>query len=670
MTLHRNQNWITRCIVILLLAFVYYATAEIGRRVASTPQSVTPVWPPDGFASAAVLLFGSWVYPGILLGSFFANVWAFLNGASAGLVVVSMLKALSIGIGTTLGTLLGAFLLRRSIGDRNPLQQTQDVIRFMTMTGMIGPTVNATVGVLTLCIGGNVPWFAFLQVWLTWWVSNVAGILIFTPLVLSWSPEIHKLRRSLGNRRYSLNKQRHQRHRRRTAAFPRLAVPPIWWWLEGMLLLGMVLTVGLIAFWGGQSIEYMLIPFLMWAAFRFGQRGATLAIVLVSAIAILGTVNGYEPFIKADFNESIILLQSLLGAVVITTLVLVAALTERQTAATTLKRSETQLREQADSLEKTLDQLRNTQSQLIHTERISSLGQLVAGIAHEVNNPVSFISGNLTHVQSYTQDLTDLVSLYRQHVLNPSADIQDADIQDREAKIDLDYLLEDLPKILTSMKVGTDRIREIMASLRTFSRIDTEQKQWVDIHGGLDSTLLILHHRLKGCGDRPTIQLVKNYATLPQIECFPGQLNQVFMNLIANAIDVLEENSQVSAANQTPLEASTRNLDPKTAHSTPLPTIEIHTVAEDAAIVIRIVDNGSGIPESCQQQMFDAFFTTKIAGKGTGLGLSISRQIITEKHGGTLHCISTPSTGTEFVIKLPIRQASSVSATSQTTQIV
>jgi predicted ATPase/signal transduction histidine kinase len=296
-----------------------------------------------------------------------------------------------------------------------------------------------------------------------------------------------------------------------------------------------------------------------------------------------------------------------------------------QTANAALQESETRERERALQLEGSLHTLQQTQAQLIQTEKISSLGQLVAGVAHEVNNPVGFISGNLQYAENYLNDLIEHLELHQQH-LTPTP----AEIEKHRAAIDLDYLLEDLPKLLSSMRLGTGRIREIMSSLRTFSRIDTD-KQPADLHAGLDSTLLILQHRLKAQTDRPAIELTKEYGELPLVNCYAGQLNQVFMNLLSNAIDALEE-------------VSDRNI-----------AIRIRTSVEDAFAVVTISDNGSGISDSVQQRLFAPFFTTKAAGKGTGLGLSISHQIVTENHNGQLTCVSVLGQGTEFQIKIPLQ---------------
>ncbi|MBD2409174.1 hypothetical protein FACHB389_24405 [Nostoc calcicola FACHB-389] len=294
------------------------------------------------------------------------------------------------------------------------------------------------------------------------------------------------------------------------------------------------------------------------------------------------------------------------------------------------KQAEMQLQLQAQNLENTLRELQRTQSQLIQSEKMSSLGNMVAGVAHEINNPVNFIHGNLIPASEYTQDLLHLLELYQQHFPYPPEEIQ-AEI----IAIDLDFLKEDLVKLFQSMTVGTQRIREIVLSLRNFSRLDEAEFKDVDIHQGIDSTLMILHNRLKGKPNHPEISVIKEYGKLPLIECYPGQLNQVFMNLLANAIDALED-SFVGEQGQ----------------------IRIGTeVCDSQWAIIRISDNGIGIPQEILPKLFDPFFTTKDVGKGTGLGLSISYQIVVEKHHGSLSCNSIPGQGSEFVIKIPISQS-------------
>ncbi|MBW4489543.1 MAG: GAF domain-containing protein [Trichocoleus desertorum ATA4-8-CV12] len=293
-----------------------------------------------------------------------------------------------------------------------------------------------------------------------------------------------------------------------------------------------------------------------------------------------------------------------------------------------------ELRAKAQELEQTLRELQQTQAQVVQSEKMSSLGQLVAGVAHEINNPVNFIYGNLSYAGEYIQDLTRLLKLYQQQVPDLTPEIA-AEVE----AIDLDFLLADLPKLLASMKVGADRIQKIVLSLRNFSRMDEAEMKAVDIHEGIDSTLMILQNRLKAKSDRPEIAVIKDYGNLPLVECYAGQLNQVFMNLLTNAIDALEGDQtqspeQLQAAK---IEICTRPLGTQ-------------------SVEIRIADNGFGIAEADQPRLFDPFFTTKPVGKGTGLGLSISYQIITDRHGGTLRCVSVPGQGTKFVIEIPLRQ--------------
>ncbi len=281
--------------------------------------------------------------------------------------------------------------------------------------------------------------------------------------------------------------------------------------------------------------------------------------------------------------------------------------------------------------------LQQTQVQMVQQEKLSSLGQLVAGVAHEINNPVSFIHGNLTHVQTYVGDLLTLVHLYETHYPHPTDEIQ-AMVDE----IDLVFLSEDLPKLLSSMTVGTDRICEIVLSLRNFSRKDESACKAVDIHEGLESTLLILQHRLKATAKCPQTIVVQDYGQLPLVECYPSQLNQVFMNILANALDAMAEVN------------SDRSYEEIATNPN---QITIRTdVIDEQWVQIAIADNGPGIPDTVKSRIFDPFFTTKPVGKGTGLGMSISYQIITQRHQGQLECASELNKGTEFTIQIPLQQ--------------
>lgn len=300
-----------------------------------------------------------------------------------------------------------------------------------------------------------------------------------------------------------------------------------------------------------------------------------------------------------------------------------------------LQKSEAGEREKAAQLEQTLKKLQLTQTQLIQSEKMSSLGQLVAGIAHEINNPINFIYGNIKYADSYANELMDLIKLYQKHCnLSP-------EIQQESKKIDLEFILEDLPQLLKSMEVGTERIHEIVKSLRNFSRLDEAKMKPVNIHEGIDSTLLILNNRLDPKVGKQ-INLVKEYGDLPKIDCYVSQLNQVFMNILVNGIDALEEKIAKGKFSE--------------SNEQQIPTIKIQTKVVDKNLVtITIYDNGIGITDQVRNKIFDPFFTTKPVGKGTGIGLAISYQIIVEKHGGRIFCNSQIGKGTEFIIEIPIQ---------------
>jgi signal transduction histidine kinase len=297
-----------------------------------------------------------------------------------------------------------------------------------------------------------------------------------------------------------------------------------------------------------------------------------------------------------------------------------------------VQQSESLYRQQSEALATALSDLKRSQAQVLHSEKMSSLGQMVAGVAHELNNPVNFIHGNLKHIERFIQDVMEHLALYETHYPEP-----DDEIQDHAEDIDLAFVRDDLSQTLDSMKTGTSRIRDIVLSLRTFSRLDEADCKAVDIHQGLDSTLMILQHRFNAEGDRPAIEVVRNYAELPLVECYAGSLNQVFMNLLINAIDALKEQA---ATNQ--------------------PRITLRTEHQGDTVIIRVADNGKGMSAAVRSQIFDPFFTTKDVGKGTGMGLAITHQLVTEKHKGSIRCISTEGIGTEFIIEIPINQTAPV----------
>ncbi|MEG4319122.1 MULTISPECIES: ATP-binding protein [unclassified Microcoleus] len=342
---------------------------------------------------------------------------------------------------------------------------------------------------------------------------------------------------------------------------------------------------------------------------------------------------------------------------------LLSQLQIHELATVAMRESQAQLRHQAQQLELALLELQRTQTQLIQTEKMSSLGQLVAGVAHEINNPIGFIYSNLHHAKEYTEGLMRMLSLYRQHCPESIPAIEA-----ESENIELDYLLEDLPKVFDSMQQGAERVRDIVLSLRNFCRLDEAQMKQVNIHDGINNTIMLLQSQLKGKPGQEAIAIHKEYSELPLVQCYPGQLNQVFMNILVNAIYALvecnkHENVDEKSRNNSPAgdkNDSCANTQSSLSNSSRLmPAIRIRTeLIDEKQVIIRIFDNGPGMTEDVLKRLFDPFFTTKSVGKGTGLGLSISYEIVVNQHGGELKCFSEPGKGTEFAIEIPLQQFS------------
>ncbi len=638
-SLSNFSKWL---LVALPLAAIYYGAGKLGIAIALPipPGNITALWPPSGIAWAANWCLGYRFWPAILLADMLTNVPGLYENSHD--LTKAIATAGASAFGAVFEAIGGTVLLRRWIGNFYLFDRSENVFKFIVIT-LVCTAISALFGVCVTCLSGIADWASFGYFWSTWWIGNAIGVIVFTPMLLTWR-----------------NYLQHEVKLRQL--------------IEGLLFLGLLLSAGIIAFWLGYSVEYLFIPCLVWGNFRFGLLGSTTGVTIVTILAVFGTINGVGSFVRPSLNESLILLQSFMGSAAVTTLLLGAVLAERKASQSALaganqqleyrveertaalqqanfqltseiaerkeieaamRRSEAALKEQTQEVQATLQKLKATQSQLIQTEKMSSIGQLVAGVAHEINNPVNFIHGNLNYLDEYTCGLLELVEIYQASNIEPSPDIQD-----KLEQLDLEFLSADISKILQSMRMGTERIRDIVLSLRNFSRLDESELKQADIHAGIDSTLTILQHRLRATSNRPEIQVIKKYEKLPSIHCCPGQLNQVFMNIISNGIDAIEEGDRQNCTK---------------ADRTKAGEICITTeVIEGDRISIRVADNGIGISETIRSRLFDPFFTTKPVGKGTGLGLAVAHQIIVEKHGGAIEVNSRSGEGTEFAIVLPI----------------
>ncbi len=577
----------------------YYIAAKLSGLLA-LPNSpgITPIWFPAPMAWSIFYLGGRHLFPGILVSELLLNISLLMGKGPIEIVgLVGILQSIiSISVALLGSRLLAHFFVGRI------LDRVHNVIVFSSVSIVLS-ILTPTFSLLLSCLFGLLPWNLYGEIWLTWWIGDALTVIIVMPMLVTWQ-------------RFRLSDIR----RDRIGDF-----------------CGLVLALGVICVMTGvmnYPVEYLMIPGLIWAALRLGDSGATAGILLVSLITVIETASGKGGFRYGSLNESLILLQAFMATAAFTTLILLGVLAERRKTQGDLAHANAQLearvRDRTETLEQALTDLRQTQSQLVQSEKMTSLGQLVAGLAHEINNPISFIYGNLSHVQTYAEDLIDILDGYQSQGVEPNLSLKNL-IQERE----LDYIREDFPKVLASMKTGADRIRQLILTLRNFSRLDEGGLKRVNIHDGLDSTLFVLNYRLNQMSNGHPIAIDKAYGNLPEVECYADEMNQVFMHLFNNAIDyVIEQNI-------------------------PHPVLQITTLlhSEKQQIEIRIWNDGPAIPKDIQDRVFDPFFTTKPIGQGTGLGLAISHRIIEEKHNGQILVRSEPDQGTAFSVFIPLRQA-------------
>lgn len=576
--------------------------AEISRQLASTPQDVTPVWPPDGFAVGAVFILGPWGLPGVLIGSFFSNIWAFVNTATPITIALSLLEVLGIAIGTTIGIWLGTNLLRHSVKNRYPLDRVTDVLKFLVFTGVLSPIINATSGVAILCLGGKMPWSSYDTVWFTWWISNVSGIIIVTPVVFSFHRLIqdHKIQirgwcqklgspQHLPQQTYAFLSKREKRHKLGLA-------------IEMLLLLFLVFLISKVAFGGGYALEYMLIPVLIWSAFRFGQAIASLFTFLITTIAILGTVRGLGGFAQDDLNQSLILLQLFIGVVAFTALILSAEIAGRKRAEAQLSLAFREVAKTNEELEHRVEvrTLELKEAKLKADSANKAKSEFLANMSHELRTPLNGILGyaqilsRSESLASKDQDGVDIIYRCGSHLLTLINDILDlSKIEAR--KLELINVSLHLPALLQGVV--------------EMCKIKADQK-------GLDFAY------------QPSSRLPEG------VEVDEKRLRQVLINLLGNAIKFTDSGSV---------------------------TLRVDVLSRSdsqVALLFQVIDTGVGIAKEHLAQLFEAFEQVGDQQKqleGTGLGLAISQRIV-QLMGGTIEVKSQVGEGSEFcfTVDLPL----------------
>ena len=587
------DNIIDICIV-SGVALSYYGAAEISRNIASTPQDVTPIWPATGIAVAAVLMLGDRALAGVFLGGFLANIFAFFQETSLSSVVTSILAVVTISLGIALNPWLGAFLVRKNIKNRHPFDRIRDVVKFLALAGMLAPVINATTGATSLYFQGKITGNAYLRVWLIWWVSDAVGVFVVTPLLLCFGR--------------LLPRKKHQKFRQliqkiisdiHNINIGRIA--------EAIILLYAVIWVSKNVFAGGYTIEYILVPLLIWSAFRFGQLGTTFLIFIISTTAVLGTVRGLGVFAREDLNESLILLQSFIAVIVLTSLVLMAAIAERT-------RAETQLHLALDRLAQTNQELetrvkKRTAELEVAKEKaeVANLAKssFIANMSHELRSPLNAILG-------FTQIMTRSQTLPQEHQESVS-------IINRSGE----HLLTLINNVLDLSKIEAGRI--------------TFNEKNFDLHRLLDD----IHDMFQlKAADKGLQLLLEPADNLPRYICTDEvKLRQILINLINNALKFTEQGGI---------------------------SVRSKSIAS-AKIAFEVEDTGPGIAPEDLDKLFEAFCQTesgKQSQEGTGLGLSISRKFV-QLMGGEMRVSSELGQGTIFSFEINVREVEATEVESQ-----
>ena len=578
-----------------LLAILYIASGFIGQALAIAPGVVSPLWPPSGIALAGIFILGSRYLPAIFVGSLIFNLWISPHSDYA------LFRSLAIAAGAMIQVQVLAWLILHLTHTTFPFARVIQVLVFVS-AAFASCLINSSIGVSTLYFTGVISAADVTITWLNWWLGDSVGVVTVASTLLALYKERPRL-----NHRSSFE----------------------------LLALILAATAAVVLIYGFHlPLAFLFVPIVIWAASRFDLTISCIISFLITGIVVWAAAHGVGEFIVSNSNASILIVQGFASVIFIVTLTIHSSRREREKANNDLREINSQLEnivaektqtvvQQNAELEQAMLQLKRAQSTLVQSEKMSSIGVLTAGIAHEINNPINFVLTSVRPLSQDVQELTGLIHRYQDLIASGVTQEKINEVKLYEESLDLEYVLNEINELTSGIKSGAERTSEIIKNLRIFSRLGESEAKFADLHENINSTLVILHNEY-----RNRIVVKKMYGNIPLVECYAGKLNQVFMNVLLNAIQSIEGKGEIS----------------------------IRTEKIDQSVQITISDTGCGIKVEDMPKIFEPFFTTKSVGKGTGLGLAITYSVIVDDHHGTIHYTSEVGKGTVCQITLPILQ--------------